>query len=270
MNSGWIKLWRSLLDDPIWTSSNDSQCGVITALLLSAEYEPGTFFCPKCWEKIDYTAGTIVKSYRRIATETGRQEHRVRAVLGKLELFNFVKAVKKPHCHALYIIENWSKFQEDKNGTSGGTSMTHLSDDAHTQAVTHPNTIYKKIKEERNKNKKKPDLKKPSDGSFSLSDELRSLILANKPDHKLSKMHWKTSNMRIKWAITFDRMRITDSTPYHTIKAVMIWALNDEFWASNIQSPDKLRKQFDRLEMQMRGKQKQKKKQNVNFFPENE
>ncbi|MBF0844067.1 hypothetical protein IR117_05565, partial [Streptococcus danieliae] len=46
-------------------------------------------------------------------------------------------------------------------------------------------------------------------------------------------------------------MNERDGRVWKTIGKVIIYATQDDFWRSNILSADKLRKQFDRLEMQM-------------------
>ncbi len=64
------------------------------------------------------------------------------------------------------------------------------------------------------------------------------------------------------WARDIRLMRERDGRTYEEIYQVFRWANNNEFWRVNILSPAKLRKQFDRLALQMEyesGKQKAKK-----------
>lgn len=49
------------------------------------------------------------------------------------------------------------------------------------------------------------------------------------------------------WAEDFEKMRRLDNRSEKEISEVMLWALHDDFWSTNILSPGKLRKQFDRL-----------------------
>ena len=49
------------------------------------------------------------------------------------------------------------------------------------------------------------------------------------------------------WADELRKMREIDDHSPETIANVFTWANRDNFWQSNIQSPDKLRKQFNRL-----------------------
>lgn len=98
--------------------------------------------------------------------------------------------------------------------------------------------------------KPKPRSLKPKKKVFSQnSDELRlskllfSLLVKINPKHKEPNLQ--------KWAKQIDlAIRIDKRTP-DDLEKVMRWALADSFWQSNIQSTDKLRKQFDQLTMKM-------------------
>lgn len=54
------------------------------------------------------------------------------------------------------------------------------------------------------------------------------------------------------WASEIRLMRERDARSYKDIAAVFTWANKDIFWCSNILSPKALRKQFDRLLIQMK------------------
>lgn len=51
-----------------------------------------------------------------------------------------------------------------------------------------------------------------------------------------------------KWAVTIRLMRERDKIPHDEIWKTFLWANKDEFWKLNILSPDKLRKQFHKLD----------------------
>jgi len=93
---------------------------------------------------------------------------------------------------------------------------------------------------------------------FSERDEelafyFEKLIKDNKPDYK-----FRGKQYIEKWANEVRLMRERDERDYNRIKKVIEFALNDDFWKYNILSMEKLRKQFDRLEMQMGKKKKSK------------
>lgn len=94
----------------------------------------------------------------------------------------------------------------------------------------------------RAKDKKKVKYE-PDSKPYRCARKLLDEILKNKPDFKIPNLQ--------KWADTFRLMNERDERSWKTIGKVIIYATQDNFWRSNILSADKLRKQFDRLEMQM-------------------
>lgn len=59
------------------------------------------------------------------------------------------------------------------------------------------------------------------------------------------------------WANTIRLMRESDNRDYTTMWKVFSWANKDSFWCSNILSPTKLRKQFDKLQVKANETNKQ-------------
>jgi hypothetical protein len=53
-----------------------------------------------------------------------------------------------------------------------------------------------------------------------------------------------------RWVQTIDRMIRLDGRTPEQIENAMRWCQADEFWQANVMSPDKLRKQYDRLRLQ--------------------
>lgn len=65
-----------------------------------------------------------------------------------------------------------------------------------------------------------------------------------------------------KWCSSFDRLMRIDGRTVDEIRQVMQWVYQDEFWCTNIRSPEKLREKWDTVYLQMqRGKQKKGEKQ---------
>ncbi len=86
-----------------------------------------------------------------------------------------------------------------------------------------------------------------NDLPLELAKELAGYIKANKPDAKVGDLQ--------KWAVTFDRIMRLDKRQPEVIRRVMAWCQSDSFWQTNILSAEKLRQQFDMLELQMRKQQ---------------
>ena len=64
--------------------------------------------------------------------------------------------------------------------------------------------------------------------------------------------HAKAPNLQA-WARVFDLMIRKDNRTQEEIQAVIAWCQKDHFWHKNILSPGKLREQFDRLTLGMKG-----------------
>ena len=105
-----------------------------------------------------------------------------------------------------------------------------------------------------NKNKKESDVG-PSDtplfaeGSdpYDLASFLRDCILTNDEKSKVPDLHSATFQ---KWCLAIDRLIRLDNREPEVVAAIIHWCQDDSFWAANIQSADKLRKQFSRLYLQ--------------------
>lgn len=106
-----------------------------------------------------------------------------------------------------------------------------------------------KNKEVRNKKKIYIEGEMPYDLSLYLLQKIRK----NKPD-------FKEPNLQ-KWAKDMDLLLSIDKRIPLIVSKVIMWCQQDDFWRFNILSPDKLRKQFDTLEMQMIKDQKKHKKE---------
>ncbi len=77
-----------------------------------------------------------------------------------------------------------------------------------------------------------------------LCELLKTLILRNKPDFIIGNIN--------KWHVDADRIFRIDKRNLGEAKRVLTWALNDDFWHTNILSIGKFRKQYDKLDMQSR------------------
>jgi len=96
------------------------------------------------------------------------------------------------------------------------------------------------------------DIKKTTcPDSLRLSGLLADLILHHTPDHKDLSNGNRERTVK-SWAKDIDLMIRLDKRSPENIEHVIIFAQQDSFWFKNILSGSKLRKQFDRLGMNMR------------------
>jgi len=97
-------------------------------------------------------------------------------------------------------------------------------------------------KEKNEKNEKKYS---PHSDEWRFAELLAQLIVERKPDFRRPELG--------QWAGEIDRMIRLDGRSPERIEAVIRWYVRDPFWSVNILSAAKLRKHFDRLELQMAG-----------------
>jgi len=88
-----------------------------------------------------------------------------------------------------------------------------------------------------------------------LSKKLGDLILKRKPDFKIIKKQEKKNY--IDWADNIRLMVERDNRKIEKIKEVIEWCQEDDFWKNNILSTQKLRSQFDKLEIKIKTDQPQ-------------
>lgn len=83
----------------------------------------------------------------------------------------------------------------------------------------------------------------PNSDEFRLARLLFDLIRQRKPDYKEPDLQT--------WAKDINRMIRLDKREPAQIEKVIRWCQDDSFWQANILSTEKLRKQFDQLEIKM-------------------
>ncbi len=87
--------------------------------------------------------------------------------------------------------------------------------------------------------KTKPSKLKFNDEDLRFSSEMFNRVLVTIPSAKKPNFD--------NWANTIRLMREVDNRTHNEMWNAFDWASKDSFWCSNILSPDKLRKQFDKL-----------------------
>lgn len=85
--------------------------------------------------------------------------------------------------------------------------------------------------------------KVPSEEAKRLAELLKSEILRNKPDYRITKTQLR------KWAVTAERMIRLDGRSETRVAEIIRWVQQDQFWMANVLSMDTLREKFDQLEL---------------------
>lgn len=141
--------------------------------------------------------------------------------------------------------ENWSAFLNSTQLEHNTTRTQHNSKEQRTKATSAPQSdTIRQNPTSPTQSDSDSDSKCQNSIEFRLSSLLLQLILLRKADYK-------KPNLKV-WAIHIDRMMRLDKRTPSRIEAVIRWCQKDTFWQTNILSTNKLRKQFDRLEMQMK------------------
>lgn len=150
-----------------------------------------------------------------------------------------ITTAKTTH-HILIEVSNYAVYQNPKiyehNGEDDGGKLA-----ATVRGQRKGDNINKNVIRMNNSHCPKT---KFSDEHMDLALLLRKLITDRKADFKFN-------GSINKWANDIRLMIDQDKRDFTKIKTVLEWSQKDPFWQKNILSTDKLRKQFDRLEMQM-------------------
>lgn len=102
-----------------------------------------------------------------------------------------------------------------------------------------------------NKNERKEEYTRTyGDEDIRLANLLADLIIANGS---------KKPTVTDKWYSDIEKLHRIDGRTYEQIEAAIRWCQNDSFWVGNIQSPKKLRAQYDQMRLQAQRSQKQSK-----------
>ena len=121
---GWIKLYRELLEKPIWFESTPEQKTILITLLLMANHEGRQWE----WQGQKYYAapGQFVTSLPKIveACGPGVSIKNVRTALKRFEKYGFL-ADKSTNKNRLITINNWALYQDkpDEHGRQTGSQV---------------------------------------------------------------------------------------------------------------------------------------------------
>jgi hypothetical protein len=185
--------------------------------------------------------GESLKSITTWAKRWGWSRNKVYRYVKLLESRNMI-ATKSEQVTTRLRVCNYSRYDPKQNadGTPDRTQIERKQNADRTQADTDNNAKHEKNVEK--------DRYSPNSNEFRLASLLLNLILERKPDFRKPSLQ--------KWAVHIDRMIRLDHRKSERIEAAIRWCQKDDFWQNNILSTEKLRKHFDRLELEMARNQK--------------
>lgn len=237
-DGGWIKLYRSLLDDELWMDCTPVQKTVMITLLLMANHAERKWV----WkgEKFHAKPGQFRTSLDSIKLKAGNgvSIQSIRTSLDKFQKLGFLtnESTKQGR---LVTIANWAKYQLSEFELTNELTVNQQS--TNSQLTPNKNVRSKEVK---------PSSHKSTNRTYDeQSKELRAatklweLIQRNNPKAKQQDLQ--------KWADVFRLMHERDNRSWKDIGTIIQWSQNDSFWSANILSANKLRKQFDQLTAKM-------------------
>jgi len=222
MRQGYIKLWRKALDND-WLKDHGlwafwSYC------LLRANHKACTVKVG--FQEIRLEAGQFIFGRIQASRDLNMTEWKIRQCLTFLKRSGNLTS-KTTNKFSIITITNWDTYQGKDNGKPP----------AKPPATRQQPATEKNVKE---CPKKSPDQKGIE---YELAQKLLKLILKRRSGFKKPNLE--------KWSKQVELMIRIDKRDPKEIGRVIEWCQSDSFWQNNILSTAKLRKQFDKLALQM-------------------
>ena len=147
-SNGWIKLYRCLLDDPLWQCGTAEQKVILITLLLMANHAEKKWQ----WQGQPYTCrpGQMITSLASIQENVGSgiTLHQIRYAIKRFECMGFLVS-KGTKTGRLITVCNWERYQaRDDSVAKDAAQIVPGSCQDSTQIVT-PNKNVKNVKNEK-------------------------------------------------------------------------------------------------------------------------
>lgn len=176
----------------------------------------------------------------------GTSIQNVRTALGKLKKWEFLTDQPTKTGRLITII-NWDTYQGKDTLPNKEPNKEPTKSQQRAHKALTPKKNVKKVKNDKKEDIGEGDEEEPvfiiTSNEFILSQLLYTLILKRNE-------YFKKPDLQA-WSKTMDLILRVDKRPRATVKAVIKWCQADDFWQNNILSVNKLRIQFDQLQMKM-------------------
>lgn len=221
MQSGWIKLHRSIMDWEWYEDQNTFR--LFLHILLTANH------ADKNWRGIMIKKGQKLTSQLKLSEQTGLTRQQVRTCLNRLESTNEI-TMQSTAQNTMITVLQWDKYQEETNESTN-----------EQPTANHQSTTNKNVKNEKNIKTITPAKPKYEDIDLKFATQAFELIKQNNPDHK-------EPNLK-SWASDVRKMREIDKRDLNEMARVWTWIRQDHFWSTNILSISKFREKYDQLKL---------------------
>lgn len=246
---GWIALHRKIQENFLWNESRKfSKAEAWIDILMEAQHSEKPQEVAFGMTVLTCNYGESLKSIATWAKRWKWSRNKVYRFLEMLEKCGMI-VTKNERVTTRLTVCNYSRYDPKQNAsaTPDRTQVEQKQNADRTQPDTDNN--------DNNEDNAKNDKYSPNSDAFRLSKLLLDLILERKPDYKEPVLQ--------KWAVHTDRMIRLDNRKVERIAEVIHWCQRDDFWQNNILSTDKLREQFDQLELKMAKAEKDAKPQST-------
>lgn len=111
-DGGWLKLYRELINKPIWQCTTPEQKAILITLLCMANHEEKEWI----WQGKKYKCqpGQFITSLKSIAEKSGTSIKNVRTALKNFEQIYEFSASESTNRNRLITITNWELYQSKK------------------------------------------------------------------------------------------------------------------------------------------------------------
>ncbi|PTJ91662.1 DnaD domain-containing protein [Staphylococcus simulans] len=157
---GYLKLWRGIVEKPIWKQSTPEHKAILIQILIMADFSGNEWEYKG--EKYTTKPGQFVTSLKSIAEECGKgiSVQNVRSALARFERLGFITN-ESTKVNRLITIVNWGVYQSNEEKTNKDTNIVTNSEVTKNQQRGNKEvTTKEEVKKKRNKEVKKEYKKK--------------------------------------------------------------------------------------------------------------
>jgi hypothetical protein len=222
MAIGWVKIHRSICDNPLWLSEPFTRGQAWADLIILANHKDG--FIRARGVRIDVKRGQVGWSQIKLSDRWKWSRGKTKRFLNELEMDQQI-IQQKNNVTTLLSITNYNEYQT--NGTTDSTA-DGLQVIQQTDSKQYTNKNVKNEKKEITTPEKSEVTHKFSDWDMSIAKRYLEVSTENNPNSA----SLKKTDLN-KWADAIRLLRETDKHPQQLIADVCKYALSDDFWKSN-------------------------------------
>ena len=173
--NGYIRLWRSLADSPVWLNSSPQCQSVLIVLLLHACFKPVKWDVRG--EQITLQPGQLFLSWNRIMKWCGQRATRqgVRSALARLEKMDFITQ-ETTHSGTLITIVNWGRYQGSEDSEQPNEQPSNNPRTTQQQPTEQPSIKKESTLKRRKEGKKVRNIYSEISTFAGSNDELKTAL----------------------------------------------------------------------------------------------